>query len=386
MDEFAFERFEGLEGLQAIRDIWTRLVDSLPERRFFDRCEWYESFLAHLDPDPTSAFFVVASRSGRAVAIFPLKRGRETICGVSVATLELPHHGHLPFSDFIAERTPAVVGIVDGLIEYLRRESPGRWHVMRLRNVLEGSVAHYATTRGLSTATMVRAAGKADYLPCPAGAKLVQRISKNFKGNLRKARNKLAELSDVEFVSARSVPDLRRSFEEFLDVEASGWKGAGGTTSAIKLNRQLRAFYGSLLETYGADGGCEINLLRTKGRCLAAQFCLVTPDARHVLKVGYDEEYARMAPGNLLMEKLFERCVDEDTTVSVNLVTDADWHVNWSPEAVVTFEAHVFNRSILGRAVHWLSRAKLVARRAADDLRSPRDKQTAHDASTVPSV
>ncbi len=57
-------------------------------------------------------------------------------------------------------------------------------------------------------------------------------LSKNFRGNLRKARNKLAKLEGVEFVSARGPEELASALEVFLDVEASGWKGASGTGTA----------------------------------------------------------------------------------------------------------------------------------------------------------
>ncbi len=386
MDAITFERFTGPEGLQTIRGLWNSLLDAQPERRFFDRVEWYESYLDHLESEPRSMVFVVAFREGRPAAIFPLKSGRATVCGLSVGTWELPHHAHFPFADFIAEKTPATVRIVDLLIEYLYADSPRSWHVMRFRNVLDGSVAHYAMTKGLAAPAVLTKSGACDYLPCASGADLSQRTSKNFKGNLRKARNKLGQLADVEFVWARALPDLRARFDEFLAVEASGWKGREGTGSAITLDPRLCAFYRSLVERFGATGSCEINLLRGDGTCLAAQFCLLTPDARHVLKIGYHEQHARMAPGNILMEKLFERCAAEEGTTSVNLVTDADWHVNWNPEAYGTFDALVFNSSVLGHAAHWLLESKRLVSRLIAGSRASAGEHASGAAASVRSA
>ena len=135
-------------------------------------------------------------------------------------------------------------------------------------------------------------------------------LSKNFRGNLRKARNKLAKLEGVEFVSARGPEELASELEVFLDVEASGWKGASGTGTAIRLNEAKVAFYRDLTASLAEDGRCWIDSLYADGRCIATELNFLACGDFEMLKIGYDEEYAHAAPGQMLFEYTLRHCRD----------------------------------------------------------------------------
>lgn len=349
--------YTGLHGLAAIRTPWRSLLARLPATRFFDYPEWYESYLHHLEPDPASVRFVVAFQGQDACAIFPLKLAKGTVCGVQVTAWSLPRHAHMPAADFIGEERD-VCEAMGALLAHIGRTAAPSWDVLRLSNVLEHSLALRALERGCSMPQLRAKVGAADRIPCASQSAVSARLSKNFKGNLRKAKNKLFQLPGVEFVSARTQPELGACFEEFLAVEASGWKGPAGTNSAIGIHAAIRGFYVSLMHRYAPSGGCEINLLRGDGRCLAGQFCLVRSGTTHVLKIGYDERYARTAPGNVLMDWLVQRCAADASTCSVDLVTDAAWHASWKPEQEPVFDACLFNSTLLGRTAFFLMKAK----------------------------
>src|SRR5690606_17756733 len=100
---------------------------------------------------------------------------------------------------------------------------------------------------------------------------LLDRLSKNFRGSLRKARNKLARLAGVEVRWAREPAEIYPAFERFLEVEASGWKGDGGIGTAIQLDPTLRAFYGGLMQRLAQTGRARINLMMHGDRVMAGQ-------------------------------------------------------------------------------------------------------------------
>jgi CelD/BcsL family acetyltransferase involved in cellulose biosynthesis len=204
---------------------------------------------------------------------------------------------------------------------------------------------------------------------------LAQPLSKNFRGSLRKARNKLLAMSGVDFVTAREVVELRAAFDEFLSVEASGWKGRGGKGTAIALHPKVEPFYRNLIDQFGPSGLCEINLLRVGNECISAQFCIAVRDIYYVLKIGYDEKHAVLAPGNMLLEHLLARLRSEGRMRVVNLVSDADWHTSWRPVRTPQFEIVCANNTLRGLAAIALLRARKVARRwvplAAAAIRYP---------------
>jgi CelD/BcsL family acetyltransferase involved in cellulose biosynthesis len=181
-------------------------------------------------------------------------------------------------------------------------------------------------------------------------------MSKNFRSALRKSRNKLAREPDLEFVRARTVQDVPDAFAQFLAVESSGWKGARG--SAIAADQRLTGFYRSLSERFTALDCFEINLLRVSGRCIAAQFCMRVDRTLSILKIGYDERYAQLAPGNMLLEHVLRRCNAERDIDVVDLASDASWHASWNPKSEQHLSVMVFNDTVRGRMAHALAQGK----------------------------
>jgi CelD/BcsL family acetyltransferase involved in cellulose biosynthesis len=152
------------------------------------------------------------------------------------------------------------------------------------------------------------------------------------------------------------------ALDEFIEVEASGWKGMEGERGAIKLDPGLRNFYRSLCNSFSQSEACEINLLKAEGRCIAGQFCLVLGDTSYILKIGYDEAYFHVAPGNMLLEQSLQRYLREGVVKYVNLVTDTPWHASWKPLSYAVSNAYVFNTTTAGLAAFALLKAKLYLR------------------------
>src|SRR5258708_21705910 len=91
----------GRDGLARIEGDWDRVVRGLERPRFFHFYEWHWSYLEALERDDSAVHFFVAYRDGEPVAVFPLKSGVHLRHGMKLRFLEIPHHPHLPLSDFI---------------------------------------------------------------------------------------------------------------------------------------------------------------------------------------------------------------------------------------------------------------------------------------------
>jgi CelD/BcsL family acetyltransferase involved in cellulose biosynthesis len=147
---------------------------------------------------------------------------------------------------------------------------------------------------------------------------------------------------------------MRAAFEHFLDVEASGWKGAAGAQTAIKLNPDLRGLYSALIEHFSAIGACEINLLHIGDRCIAGQLCLVVDDTCYLLVLGYDEAYANLSPGVLLCHDMIMRHAASERVRFIDLFGDADWHRDWEPSRQEFSRCYFFDLTSRGRAAYLL--------------------------------
>lgn len=354
--ERQFEIFQGAAGLAAIREDWNRVTRALNAPRFFHLYEWYESYLNTLSDSPV--YFALARRKGAPVGVIPLVMSPLRIAGTKLRGLSLPYHPHMLLCDAPLTNEGADSITARELIAYMRRQREIQWDVLFFPNLLEDSDLLSALNAGPAALLVSEPQTRCNYLPCVQTDHLAARFSQNFRGNLRKARNKLAKLNRVEFISARNRPDIDLALDEFLAVEASGWKGVAGARSAIKLDARVLSFYQSLAVNFSRIGACEINLLRAEGRCIAGQFCLVIGDTSYILKIGYDESYAQVAPGNMLLEHTIQRYFREGAIKYVNLITDTLWHSCWKPMSYAVSRALVFNMTAAGLSAYSLLRAK----------------------------
>jgi CelD/BcsL family acetyltransferase involved in cellulose biosynthesis len=218
--------------------------------------------------------------------------------------------------------------------------------------------------------------GASDVLDCTMPFDVtVSRLSRNFRRNFRKAHKMLAALSGVQFVSTSDRAGLDREFEGFLELEASGWKGDASVRGAIRLRPDLLAFYREIVATLGDSTRLEINALFAEGRRIASQLCFRSGATYTVLKITYDENYARVAPGQLLLERTLERCCRDPQVSRLSLVTGASWHRDWRPEGIPVRSVYVGLGPWTGRPLVWLLRLRFeygpVAKRWLRPFRAP---------------
>jgi CelD/BcsL family acetyltransferase involved in cellulose biosynthesis len=133
-----------------------------------------------------------------------------------------------------------------------------------------------------------------------------------------------------------------------LQVEASGWKGLQGRGSAILLDTHLAAFYRQLLDSFGKDGRCQIDLLKIDGQVAAGQFGIIAGRVLYLLKIGYDQRFSRVSPGQTLLEHTLSRLHAQGEIDRINLITNMKWHERWRPAQLKVYEARSYDRSLQG--------------------------------------
>ncbi len=107
-----------------------------------------------------------------------------------------------------------------------------------------------------------------------------------------------AEKAGSTFENLTDWHDIAADFDEILQVEASGWKGKGGT-SIIQDVRQ-REFYAKLCEELARRGSLRVFLLRCETKILAFQICTLYAGTLSCLKIGFLEDFAKESPGQVL--------------------------------------------------------------------------------------
>lgn len=92
--------------------------------------------------------------------------------------------------------------------------------------------------------------------------------------------------------------DAVTTLEDFLALEAAGWKGRSGTALASLLRDS--AYIRQIVHNFAAVDGIRVDLLRLDGAPIAGGLLLDLAGQPHFLKIAYDESKSRLSPGRAL--------------------------------------------------------------------------------------
>jgi CelD/BcsL family acetyltransferase involved in cellulose biosynthesis len=131
-----------------------------------------------------------------------------------------------------------------------------------------------------------------------AAAYLEAAMTAKKRKELRRQHNRLGEEGALTFERCANADRVNAWTEEFLALEAAGWKGLAG--SALASATETRAFFRQALADAAAAGRLERLALRLDGRAIAMLVNFITPPGAYSFKTAFDEDYARFSPGMLL--------------------------------------------------------------------------------------
>ena len=318
---------ETLDGLRPHADAWDRLALAAPQRLPMLSHAWVSAFLAHRVPPTSSWRVLVARRDEEVVGVIPLVRTPHEQLGAARPRLRLPRGVYTRSGDAVlAEGSEHEV--LAALLAEARRLEPDLFSIdfMGVRETSPTRAALAAETDRFSVVDAPDEPGS--FVPI-AGTLDAYRetLGDNFSRNLRKAGNRFAREPGAGF-RILSGPDADPALlDDFLALEAAGWKGVAGT--AIARDPGIVAYYRSLVAHFAARGWLEWHFLDLAGKPAAAHLGVRFGGALVLLKIAYDEAHARLGPGNLLFERVLAHAFEQGLS-EVNCTTDMPWHRNWA--------------------------------------------------------
>jgi CelD/BcsL family acetyltransferase involved in cellulose biosynthesis len=352
----SFQPYQGAEGLEQLSAEWTLLAESIPNARFVHFPEWYRAYLWSLETDRSRMWFVAARREQKLVAVFPLQFQPYRIGWLRPRLLGSVDHDEMQTSDFVFARQPGNESLVEELMRWLPSQRDLRWDEMRLRKVSEESSIAFARMPKSTVSLMHDASSYFETHSSYEHATAA--MSGTFRRNLRRLGKRAESMAPLRYESSRESGELETAFEHFLDIEASGWKGDAGKSSAIRCRPDMLAFYQKLVQQFGARRICVINLLWQGNQPVAGQFCLRIGNRLDVLKVGFNDACASFAPGNLLLERTLQHACADDSIRVVSLVNAPPWARVFKPLNVGVWSYYAPNRTFGGAVVHFSLLAK----------------------------
>jgi len=174
----------------------------------------------------------------------------------------------------------------------------------------------------------------------------LKRASGRFRNNIRRALKKAGKELRLERLESFDA----EAFERFLEIEASGWKGATG--GALATDARALPYFRELFEAVARAGDFVMKLLWA-GDDLIAAVCAIEHGGCHMhAKCAANESFRKLAPGHLLVHTVLldgaERGLREFDFAGV----DEEWKLFWQPELLTHHTHYLFRPGLYGRALH----------------------------------
>jgi CelD/BcsL family acetyltransferase involved in cellulose biosynthesis len=149
--------------------------------------------------------------------------------------------------------------------------------------------------------------------PPPSGRQhyLSRALSAHKHKELRRIARRLADRGAPMFTAATELPAVAAALDEFLALEASGWKGKVGTAAAQ--HAAVAGFVKAALGALAAEGKVAVSRVLFDGRAIAAAITLRSCDCAWFWKIAYDERFAHYSPGVMLTIALTEDLLADAT-------------------------------------------------------------------------
>ena len=264
---------------------------------------------------------VVVEDRGVALALgrTPLRRGAELWCGLD------PVWGFA--CPVVGRDTDAAAALVAHCLA-----GDVRWVVTMLTGLVAGSARERSLVAALDDAHDLREGPSMTRRLADLDGGLdawFGRRSATFRRNLRRAeRARTAAGVQVELVSGGGAEVVERC----LAVEASSWKGRGG--SGLR-DAVLAGFYRRLAERLAPSDRLRSAFARHEGRDVAYILGAVRHCTYRGLQLSYDERYAGLSLGNVLQFHQMTALAAEGVR-TYDLGMDMPYKLHWSDRAFTT--------------------------------------------------
>jgi hypothetical protein len=140
-------------------------------------------------------------------------------------------------------------------------------------------------------------------------AYLKQAVSSHHFREMRRQWRHLERLGTVTYSVARQPEEVRTRMEEFLALEAKGWKGR--KRSALVSDRYRAAFAREAITNLAEIDAVRIHTVNLEGRAIASIVVFLMAGEAYTWKTAYDEDFSSYSPGKLLIMRLTDWHLDD---------------------------------------------------------------------------
>jgi len=364
-----------LAALGSIIEPWRQLATHAVEPNVFYEPAFALSAAPLLGANVMAGLVWTAGEPRRLAGIFPMRIERHRY-GVLIPVLVGWTHPYAPLGTPLVHRDMAEP-VVAAWLDHVARD-PNLPDLMLMRLFDEEGLFAAALNSVLARRDCeVKSFDRHRRAMLAPGDNRVRYFERTWAGKrqkeLRRQRRRLEELGPVTLALAEDGPELARSLDDFLALEASGWKGLAGTATLD--NPNVGQFVQRAVTDLGREGKVSIYRLLLDGKAIAASILLKDGDAAWDWKIAYDEKFSIYSPGVMLLAAITETLLADTAiarvdscAVSAHPMIDRVWGERLAvADCLIAADAGVGYSFALASRLEVLRRAAMAAAKSLRD-------------------
>jgi hypothetical protein len=176
-----------------------------------------------------------------------------------------------------------------------------------------------------------------------------KKLSPSRRSSLRRSLRRAQNIGSVEYEIVSPRPhELPSLLAESLRIEAAGWKGRARV--ALLSDPDRLRFFEHYTAIASEKGILRLCFLKIGGHAAATQIAVESSGGFWLLKVGYDETFARCSPGNLLMLETLRYTVRRGLRSYEFLGSAEPWTQMWTERVRPCVSVRVYPNNFRGVA------------------------------------
>jgi len=176
-----------------------------------------------------------------------------------------------------------------------------------------------------------------------------EKLSASRRSSIRRAKRKAHGIGPIDYEVLSPEPDqLPLLLEESFRCEAAGWKGRSG--SALLTDPNRGQFYQNYASIACEKGILRLCFMRIGGEVAATQIAVESGERFWLLKVGYNEDFARCSPGHLLMIETLRYAAQRGLQTFEFLGSAEPWTQVWTTSVRPCVSVWAYPNNVRGAA------------------------------------
>jgi CelD/BcsL family acetyltransferase involved in cellulose biosynthesis len=306
-------------GAESILPQWSNLAARTTGDNVFFHPDFAIPAMRHLAPDVSLG--VVHGLDGRFAALAPFTASR---LGRIAPAVRLWSHDYGPLGLPLVDRdtlTAAVSTLLDGLappasgVSFVAPDLP-------TDGAVAAALVDAARRRGRPVDVLDPHVRGALYRDDPTMIDPRRGLTAHRRKEYARLMRRLAEVGEVKLVASIAPAEVAERFEQFLELEAAGWKGQRG--SALASSAATRDFARAAVLARAAAGHARIDSIDLGGKPIAMLVSFAAGATAWTWKIAYDETWGRFSPGVQLMLAVPSQIFSDATIRSIDSCASAD--------------------------------------------------------------